>query len=135
MTKRKTRAATCSVGSSAIALPKERLPPRAFRRSATGSGFIVDKNGYILTNNHVIEKADSIKVKIPNDQDEYRAKLIGYDLETDLAVIKIDSKKPLTAGARRQFGRGPSGRLGDRDWIPVRSRGDRNGRNCECDGA
>ena len=44
----------------------------------------------------MIEKADSIKVKIPNDQDEYRAKLIGYDLETDLAVIKIDTKKPLT---------------------------------------
>ena len=39
--------------------PEGALPPRAFRRSATGSGFIVDKNGYILTNNHVIEKADS----------------------------------------------------------------------------
>jgi len=76
--------------------PEGGLPPRAFKRSATGSGFIVDRNGYILTNNHVIEKADSIKVKIPNDQEEYRAKLIGYDLETDLAVIKIDSKKPLT---------------------------------------
>jgi serine protease Do len=70
--------------------------PRQFRRSATGSGFIVDKNGYILTNNHVVEKADAIKVKIPNDQDEYRAKLIGYDPETDLAVIKIDAKRPLT---------------------------------------
>ena len=76
--------------------PEGGIPPRAFKRSATGSGFIVDRNGYILTNNHVIEKADSIKVKIPNDQEEYRAKLIGYDLETDLAVIKIDTKKPLT---------------------------------------
>ena len=75
--------------------PEGALPPRAFKRSATGSGFIVDKNGYILTNNHVIEKADTIKVKIPNDQDEYRAKLIGYDLETDLAVIKIEAHKPL----------------------------------------
>ncbi len=88
--------------------PEGALPPRAFRRSATGSGFIVDKNGYILTNNHVIEKADSIKVKIPNDQDEYRAKLIGYDLETDLAVIKIDSKKPLTAA-----------RVGNSDAVQV----------------
>lgn len=76
--------------------PEGGVPPRAFKRSATGSGFIVDRSGYILTNNHVIEKADTIKVKIPNDQEEYRAKLIGYDLETDLAVIKIDAKKPLS---------------------------------------
>jgi len=75
--------------------PEGAVPPRAFKRSATGSGFIVDKNGYILTNNHVVEKADSIKVKIPNDSDEYRAKLIGVDLETDLAVIKIDAHKTL----------------------------------------
>ena len=67
------------------------LPPRAFKREATGSGFIVDKNGYIITNNHVVEKADHIKVKLPHDQTEYRAKLIGVDVETDLAVIKIDA--------------------------------------------
>ena len=93
--KTRTRAATCCADSSAIGLRRER-----FRRARSSGrhriGFIVDKNGYILTNNHVIEKADAIKVKIPNDQDEYRAKLIGYDLETDLAVIKIDTKKPLT---------------------------------------
>jgi serine protease Do len=76
--------------------PDGSVPPRAFKRSATGSGFVVDRNGYILTNNHVVEKADSIKVKIPNDQQEYRAKLIGYDLETDLAVIKIDAKSSLS---------------------------------------
>jgi serine protease Do len=56
--------------------PEGGLPPRAFKRSATGSGFIVDRNGYILTNFHVVEKADAIKVKIPNDQDEYRANLL-----------------------------------------------------------
>jgi len=71
------------------------LPPRAYRREATGSGFIVDKNGYIITNNHVVEKADHIKVKLPHDQSEYRAKLIGVDVETDLAVIKIDAGHPL----------------------------------------
>jgi serine protease Do len=71
------------------------LPPRAFRREATGSGFIVDKNGYIITNNHVVDKADHIKVKLPHDQSEYRAKLIGIDVETDLAVIKIDAGHPL----------------------------------------
>lgn len=67
------------------------LPQRAHKREATGSGFIVDKNGYIITNNHVVDKADHIKVKLPHDQTEYRAKLIGVDIETDLAVIKIDA--------------------------------------------
>jgi serine protease Do len=88
--------------------PEGGLPPRAYRRSATGSGFIVDKNGYILTNFHVVEKADSIKVKIPNDQEEYRAKLIGYDPETDIAVIKIDAKRAL-----------PPARIGNSDAVQV----------------
>ena len=73
----------------------QRVPPRNFRRQGTGTGFIVDKNGYILTNLHVIENADRIKVKMPKDQTEYRAKLIGQDEETDLAVIKIDSGRAL----------------------------------------
>ena len=73
----------------------EGLSPRAFKRSATGSGFIVDRNGYIITNLHVVEKADQIKVKMPNDSTEYRAKLIGSDEETDLAVIKVDAGHPL----------------------------------------
>jgi serine protease Do len=69
--------------------------PKAFKREATGSGFIVDRNGYIITNNHVVEKADHIKVRLPHDQTEYRAKLIGTDIETDLAIIKIDAGRPL----------------------------------------
>ena len=48
-----------------------------------------------MTNNHVVEEADHIKVKLPTDPTEYRAKLIGFDPETDLAVIKIDAGKPL----------------------------------------
>jgi serine protease Do len=75
----------------------EGVSPRAFRRSATGSGFIVDRNGYIITNLHVVERADQIKVKIPNESTEYRAKLIGTDEETDLAVIKVDPGHPLVA--------------------------------------
>ena len=71
------------------------LPQRPYKREATGSGFIVDKNGYIITNNHVVDKADHIKVKLPHDQTEYRAKLIGVDIETDVAVIKIDAGHPL----------------------------------------
>ena len=88
--------------------PEGEMPTRSFRRSATGSGFIVDANGYILTNFHVVEKADSIKVKIPNDQDEYRAKLIGYDPETDVAVIKIDARNPL-----------PPAQIGNSDAVQV----------------
>ncbi|HYO80823.1 MAG TPA: Do family serine endopeptidase [Bryobacteraceae bacterium] len=82
--------------------------PRGFRRSATGSGFIVDKNGYIITNHHVIEKADQIRVKIPNDTTLYKAKLIGHDEETDLAVIKIDARRAL-----------PVARIGNSDAVQV----------------
>jgi serine protease Do len=57
----------------------------------------VDKNGYIVTNLHVVEKADTIKVKFSNDEKEYKAKLVGSDWETDLAVIKVDAGKQLQA--------------------------------------
>jgi serine protease Do len=70
-------------------------PQRPTPREATGSGFVVDKNGYIITNLHVIEKADNIKVKFSGDTTEYKAKVIGTDFESDIAVIKIDAKKPL----------------------------------------
>jgi serine protease Do len=76
--------------------PTGDLPPHAFRGQQSGTGFIVDKNGYIVTNNHVIAKVDHIKVKLHNgDTNEYRAKVIGFDPETDLAVIKIDPRSPL----------------------------------------
>jgi serine protease Do len=76
--------------------PQGDLPPRAFRQEQSGTGFVVDKNGYIITNNHVISKVDHIKVKLHNDDtNEYRARVIGIDPETDLAVIKIDAKEPL----------------------------------------
>lgn len=69
--------------------------PRTFRSEGTGAGFIVDKNGYLLTNEHVIDKADRIKVKLNGVDDEYRAHVIGVDKETDVAVLKIDAKRPL----------------------------------------
>ena len=69
-----------------------RMPnPREFRQRGLGSGSIVDKRGYILTNNHVIAGADRIVVKIQDGQ-EYEAKLIGADPKTDLAVLKIEAK-------------------------------------------
>jgi len=77
--------------------PMGGTPPQNFRRQATGSGFIVDPKGYIITNHHVIENADGIKVKLVDDQSEHKAKLIGFDVETDLAVIKIDTDQKLTA--------------------------------------
>ncbi len=69
--------------------------PRNFRTEGTGTGFIVDKNGYIITNQHVIEKADRIKVKLNGESAEYKARVIGIDGETDVAVLKIDAKRPL----------------------------------------
>jgi len=85
-------------------------PRRAYRRQATGSGFIVDPKGYILTNHHVIEDADEIKVKLVHDQSEHRAKLVGFDVETDLAVIKIDADRPLTAA---EIGNSDAVQVGD----------------------
>jgi serine protease Do len=62
-------------------------------RRALGSGFIVDPHGYIITNNHVVDKADKIYVKLTTDPENdpgHPARVIGVDKETDLAVIKID---------------------------------------------
>jgi len=70
--------------------------PEDQRSASLGSGVVVDRNGYILTNNHVVEKATRIKVKFMNDPEEYPATVIGTDTDTDLAVIHVD-KKNLTA--------------------------------------
>ena len=62
------------------------------RGSATGSGVVVDRNGYILTNNHVVDKADRIQVKFTHDSHLYDAKVVGVDAATDLAVVKVEGK-------------------------------------------
>lgn len=64
--------------------------PREYKQSSLGSGVIVDKDGYILTNYHVIKDADEIKVKL-SDNREFKGKVIGKDSRTDIAVIKIAS--------------------------------------------
>jgi serine protease Do len=69
--------------------------PKDFRQQSLGTGVIIDKEGFILTNNHVVEMADEIKVKLA-DEKEFLAKIIGRDQKTDLALIKIDSDKPLS---------------------------------------
>src|SRR5579863_1279505 len=70
--------------------------PEDQRSESLGSGVIVDRNGYILTNNHVVEKATKVKVIFMNDPMEYPATVIGTDTDTDLAVIHVD-RKNLTA--------------------------------------
>jgi len=65
--------------------------------AALGSGVVVDKNGYILTNNHVVEKATKIKVKFNGDPTDYPATVIGTDSDTDLAVIHVDKKNLIAA--------------------------------------
>ncbi|HEX8947778.1 MAG TPA: DegQ family serine endoprotease [Dissulfurispiraceae bacterium] len=64
--------------------------PREYKQASLGSGVIVDKDGYILTNNHVVKDADEIKIKL-SDGREFKGKVIGTDPKTDLAVIKIGS--------------------------------------------
>lgn len=67
-------------------VPKERV------QRSLGSGVIVSEDGYIVTNNHVIENADKVFVTLPGDKKEYEAKIIGKDKKADIAVIKIDKK-------------------------------------------
>jgi len=65
--------------------------PKEHKEQSLGSGVIVTEDGYIITNNHVIEKADEIKILLSNKKD-YKAKLIGADPKTDIAIIKIEAK-------------------------------------------
>jgi serine protease Do len=81
-----------------------RHPPEA---AATGSGVIVDPNGYILTNSHVIENAQDITVRL-SDARKFDARLIGRDPKTDLAVLKVEAAAPL-----------PVAEMGDSDRIRV----------------
>jgi serine protease Do len=81
--------------------------PREFRQKSLGSGFILDKEGHILTNHHVVEKAEEIKVKL-SDEQEYDAEVIGTDPKTDLALIRIKAAGDL-----------PVVRMGDSDTLEV----------------
>lgn len=67
------------------------------KQQGLGSGVIVSPDGYILTNNHVVDKADEVKVQVGDDGDEYTAKVVGTDPKSDIAVLKIDAKKSLPA--------------------------------------
>jgi serine protease Do len=86
-------------------------PTGEFKQKSLGSGFIIDKEGYILTNNHVVEKATSIKVRLSDDK-EYEAKVVGKDAKTDLALIKINAHNSLPVAVL-----GDSDKLEVGDWV------------------
>jgi len=81
--------------------------------TSIGSGFIISKDGFIVTNNHVIEDTDEITVSTYNGV-KYKAKVIGFDKKTDLALLKINSDKELKFA---KFGDSNKARIGD--WVVV----------------
>jgi serine protease Do len=87
------------------------------KQRSLGSGIVVDPKGYILTNRHVVfaesdKAADRVRVKLAGDPTQYTAKVIGVDEDTDLAVIKIEPKKPLITA---KMGNSESMNVGD--WV------------------
>ncbi len=78
--------------------PQHQAP--SLRDNALGSGVIISSDGYIVTNNHVLTDADEIAVTVKGSEKVYKAKVIGKDKDSDLAVIKIDAKnlKPIKMG-------------------------------------
>ena len=90
---------------------KEFGTPQERQSSALGSGFIIDENGIVITNNHVIQSADDIIVRVDGDK-EFKAEVIGADPLSDIAVLKLDTKekfKPV------KFGDSDEARIGD--WV------------------
>ncbi len=87
------------------------IPQKEFRQRGLGSGFILSEDGYIVTNNHVVEKANDISV-ILEDRETYKAKVIGKDPKTDVALLKIEPKHKLPAASL-----GDSDKLEIGDWV------------------
>lgn len=87
------------------------VPQKEFRQRGLGSGFVLSEDGYIVTNNHVVEKANDISV-ILEDGETYKAKVIGKDPKTDVALLKIEPKHKLPAATL-----GDSDKLEIGDWV------------------
>ena len=85
--------------------------PQKRKTSALGSGFIIDKKGIVVTNNHVIQDAEDIIVRVDGDK-EYKAKVIGADPLSDIAVLQIESNEKFTPVI---FGNSDKARIGD--WV------------------
>jgi len=90
---------------------KEFGTPQKRKASALGSGFIIDAKGIVITNNHVIKGAEDIMVRVEGDK-EYKAKVLGSDPLSDIAVLKIESKEKLIPV---KFGNSDKARIGD--WV------------------
>ena len=80
---------------------------KEFKQPSLGSGFIIDASGYVVTNNHVIEGADQIKVKL-DDESEFEAEVVGRDPSTDIAVLKVKADRNL-----------PVAKLGNSDKLKI----------------
>jgi serine protease Do len=87
-------------------------PQQKFRQHGLGSGFIISEDGYVVTNNHVIDKAQDIQVILQEGGEKYKAKVIGKDPKTDLALVKIEPNRKLQAVT---FGDSDKLRIGD--WV------------------
>jgi len=85
--------------------------PKDFRQRSLGTGFIIDKDGLILTNNHVVEGTDEIKVTLA-DKKDFKAEVVGRDSKTDLALIRIKSDSPLVP-----LPLGDSSKIQVGDWV------------------
>ncbi len=85
--------------------------PHERKQRSLGSGFIIDKDGYIVTNHHVVKEADEIKIKLENG-DSFSAELVGSDPQTDLALLKIEADKALP-----HLKLGNSDNLHVGDWV------------------
>ncbi|MEQ1789107.1 MAG: DegQ family serine endoprotease, partial [Rickettsiales bacterium] len=91
--------------------PQGMEQPQDREVNSLGSGFIIEADGYVITNNHVVDDAEEITITLP-DRSKYKAEIIGRDKKTDLALLKVDTKKPLPFVP---LGDSDSMRVGD--WV------------------
>ena len=94
--------------------------------SSLGSGFVIDPSGLIVTNNHVIEGADEIIINFTDGSKLKVTKILGHDPKTDLALLKVEPKKPLKAVSFGNSSKHARGRLGHGHRQPVRPRRQRD---------
>ena len=90
---------------------KEFGTPQTRKSAALGSGFIIEESGIVITNNHVIQNAEDILVRVDGDK-EYKATVVGADPLSDIAVLQINSKEKFTPV---KFGNSDQARIGD--WV------------------
>ena len=108
-------------------MPDAPRQPRNHLVTGQGSGFLISADGYAVTNNHVVDKAETVEV-VADDGKTYNAKVIGTDPRTDLALIKIEGRNDFPFVKLGET-RSPHRRLGARGRQSVRSRRHRDGRH------